>query len=156
MDKLEIRRRAQELYEDDLQFAIRRDDEIDVAQCRARAATRLGREMEGRDISGVWLGYIEGIARGCERGFEIDFAVGQIRIGGMLRTGPLRFIPADRARAKDVLEWNVMRDRKLSDFAAKREHERPLVREALERMYAFGGDPTLIEAWPDLFGAQAA
>lgn len=156
MDKLEIRRRAQELYEDELQFAIRRDDEIDVARCRARAATRLGREMEGRDISGVWLGYIEGIARGCERGFEIDFAVGQIRIGGMLRTGPLRFIPADRARAKDVLEWNVMRDRKLSDFAAKREHERPLVREALERMYAFGGDPTLIEAWPDLFGAQAA
>lgn len=156
MDKLEIRRRAQELYEDELQFAIRRDDEIDVARCRARAATRLGREMEGRDISGVWLGYIEGIARGCERGFEIDFAVGQIRIGGMLRTGPLRFIPADRARAKDVLEWNVMRDRKLSDFAAKREHERPLVREALERMYAFGGHPTLIEAWPDLFGAQAA
>lgn len=156
MDKLEIRKRAQALYEDELQYAITRDDEVDLVRCRARAATRLGREMDGQDISGVWLGYIEGIARGCERGFEIDFAVGQIRIGGMLRTGPLRFIPADRARAKDVLEWDVMREQKLSDFAAKRDHERPLVREALERMYAFGGDPTLLEAWPDLFGEQAA
>lgn len=156
MDKIEIRKRAQALYEDELQYSIARDDEVDLTRCRSKAAIRLGREMEEQDISGVWLGYIEGIARAVERGFEIDLSVGEIRIGGTLRTGPLRFIPADKAREHDLLEWDAMRDSKLQDFVAKRAQEKPLIESIVGRMRAYGGNPTMLEACPDLFGEEKA
>lgn len=156
MDKDEIRKRARELYEDELQFSIARDDQVDLIQCRSRAAMRLGRELENQDISGVWLGYIEGIARSTERGFEIDLTVGEIRVGGTLRTGVLKVVPADKAREADLIEWYALREAKLDEFVAKRQQERPFVAEIIDRMRAHGGDPTLLEACPDLFGHEKA
>jgi len=155
MDKTEIRQRAQVLYEDELKYAIDRDDEVDILKCRSRASMRLGREMEGQDVSAVWLGYIEGIAKGVERGFEVDLSVGEMRIGGVLRTGSLKVVAADRAREIDLIAWNEMREQKLTQFAAKRSQERPLVQEAVGRMRQMGGDPTLIQACPDWFDAKA-
>lgn len=156
MDKQQIRQRAQTLYEDELQYAIARDDEVDILSCRSRAAIRLlGREMEGQDVSAVWLGYIEGIAKGVERGFEVDLSEGEMRIGGVLRTGSLRVVSADRARERDLIAWDQLREEKFQQFAAKRGQERPLVQEAVARMREMGGDPMLIEACPDWFGANA-
>ena len=151
MDKHEITRRATFLYEDELQYAIARDDVVDIDRCRSRAATRLGQEMEGQDTSAVWFGFIEGIAKRVERGFEIDLSVGEMRLGGVLRTAALRLVAADRAREKDLMDWNTMREQKLQEFAAKRSQERPLVQQAIDRMREVGGDPTLIEACPDWF-----
>lgn len=156
MDKTDIRKRGTALYEDELQYAIGRDDEVDLTACRSRASMRLGREMEGQNIDAVWFGYIEGIARSVERGFEIDLAIGQVRIGGALRTGSLRFVPADKARERDVVAWDDLREQKLHDFAAKRAQERPLVQEIVERMRSLGGNPTMLEACPYLFGEEAA
>lgn len=156
MDKQEIRKRGTALYEDELQYAIARDDEVDLNSCRSRAALRLGRELDGQDISAVWLGYIEGIARSVERAFEIDLDIGQVRIGGALRTGALRFVPADKCHARDLMEWDALREQKLNDFRAKREHERPIVAEALRRMDEYGGDPTLLSVWPELFEGRDA
>lgn len=155
MDKEQIRQRAQFLYEDELTYSIKRDDEVDILKCRSRASMRLGREMEGQDTSAVWLGYIEGIAKSVERGFEVDLSVGEMRIGGVLRTGSLRVVSADRARERDLIAWNEMRDAKLQQFQVKRDQERPLVQDAIARMREMGGDPTLIQACPDWFGAAA-
>lgn len=152
MDKHEIKRRAVALYEDELQYSIARDEQVDVARCRSRAGVRLGREMEGQDTSAVWLGYVENIAKSVERGFEVDLSVGEMRIGGVLRTGALRLVAADRARERDLLDWDALREQKMQEFVAKRSQERPLVQEAVDRMRGIGGDPTLIEACPDWFG----
>lgn len=156
MDKTEIRKRAQELYENELQHANERDDRIDYGRCRARAAIRIGSEMEGQDISGVWLGYIEGIARGCERGFEIDLASGQLRLDGAVRVGNLAAVPAGKMRELDWLAHDQMRETKLRDHSEKRAHERDAIRGIVDRLRSFGGDPTTLEACPDLFGEQAA
>lgn len=153
MDKAEIRSRAQFYYEDELQYAIARDDEIDLDRCRSRAALRLGNEMLGQDVSAVWVGYIEAIAKGVERGFEVDFEAGQLRIGGVLRTHKLRLVPAERAREDDILARASMRDEKLAQFQSKRDQERVLEREAVAAMRAKGGNPTLIEVKPEWFAA---
>lgn len=155
MDKDQIRHRAQVLYEDEIQYSIKRDDQVDLLKCRSRASMRLGREMDGQDVSAVWLGYIEGIAKGVERGFEVDLAEGEMRIGGVLRTGSLRVVSAERARERDLIAWNEMREAKLQQFHVKRDQERPLVQEAVGRMREMGGDPTLIQACPDWFNGEA-
>lgn len=145
MDKAEIRSRAQFYYEDELQYAIARDDEIDLDRCRSRAALRLGNEMLGQDVSAVW--------KGVERGFEVDFEAGQLRIGGVLRTHKHRLVPAERAREDDILARASMRDEKLAQFQSKRDQERVLEREAVAAMRAKGDNPTLIEVKPEWFAA---
>lgn len=154
MDKQEIAKRCHALYEDELQYAISRDDKLDLARCRARAAMRIGREMEGQDISGVWLGYVEGIARNVERGFEIDLSSGQLRLDGAIRTAALSLVPAGKAREQDWLDHDELRELKFREHAAKRARERDAIREIVDRLRAHGGDPTTIEACPDLFGSD--
>lgn len=156
MDKQAIRQRAQALYEDELQYSIARDERIDLARCRSRAAVRIGREMEGRDISGVWLGYVEGIARAVERGFEIDLSNGQLRVEGCVRVGNLAAIPAGKMRAADWIEHDAMRENKLREHVEKREHERQQIRQIVGRLRKHGGNPTTLEACPDLFAAEVA
>jgi hypothetical protein len=153
----EIRKRALYHYEDELQYAIARDDEVDVVRARARAAARIGREMDGQDISGVWLGYIEAIARGVERRFEIDLTSGQLRMSGAVRVGDLVLVPAARMRLRDWLAFDARREAKFEEHANKRNAERKATSEIIDRLRAFGGDPTTFEACPDLFPeAQAA
>lgn len=156
MDKTEISRRVRELYEDELQYAIARDNEIDLTSCRARAALRVGREMEGQDISAVWIGYVEGIARGIERGFEEDLANGWLRLDGAVRTGDLTFVPTGWMRERDWLTVDERERVKVEEHEAKfaRKHEARM--EIIERLRAFGGDPTTAEACPDLFASEAA
>lgn len=155
MDKHEITKRAIFYYEDELQYAIARDDVPDIDRCRTRASVRLGREMDGQDTSAVWLGFIEGIAKRVERGFEVDLSAGEMRIGGVLRTGTLRLVVAEKAREHDLIEWDALREQKLREFVEKRGQERPLVQSAVSRMREMGGDPTLIEACPDWFATAS-
>jgi hypothetical protein len=152
MDRTELRKRAVELYEDELQYAIARDDEIDLGSCRSRAAIRIGREMEGLDISAVWLGYVEGIARNVERGFEEDLTNGQLRLSGALRTGDLMFVPTPRMRERDWLTVDERHEAKYREHAEKRDRERAAIRGIVDRLRSYGGDPTTFEACPDLFG----
>jgi hypothetical protein len=154
MAKTEIRARAQELYEDEVQYAIARDEEVDLQQARARAAERLGREREGQDNSDVWLGYIDGIARSVERGFEIDATSGQLRLGGALRVGDLVFVPADKARIRDWMALDQRREDTFRKHESKREKEQEFIHAIVDRMREFGGDPTTLEACPDLFDAE--
>lgn len=151
LESHEIKKRAKVLYEDELHYAIERDDEVDIPECRAKAARRLGQEMDGQDVSSIWAGYVEGIAKGVERGFEVDLAAGEIRIGGVLRTGSLRLVPADKCHETDLLEWDALREQKYQEFGAKRAQERPMVDEAVGRMREMGGNPTLIQACPEWF-----
>lgn len=156
MDRHEIKKRAQELYADEIQYAIARDDEIDLNTARHRAAMRLGREMEGQDMSLVWVGFVEGIARSAERGFEVDAATGQLRFGDALRVRDLTFVPTPKARLRDWLALDARREEKFQQHAAARDQERAFYREIVERLRAHGGDPTTFEACPDLFGHEAA
>lgn len=151
MDKTELRKRVTVLYENELQFAIARDDEIDLSSCRARAAIRIGQEMEGEDISAIWLGYVEGIARHVERGFEEDLTNGQLRLDGAVRTGDLTFVPTPRMRERDWLAVDDRHQTKLDEHQVKREREHVAVLSIVGRLRAHGGDPTTIEACPDLF-----
>lgn len=151
MDKAELRHRAVTLYEDELQYAIARDDEIDLSACRARAARRIGQEMEGRDMSSVWIGYVEGIARGVERGFEEDLRGGQLRLDGAMRTGDLMFVPTPRMRERDWLAVDERHQVKVTQHVEKAAREHAAIREIVERLRAHGGDPTTIEACPEMF-----
>lgn len=151
MDKHEIRQRARVLYEDELQYAIARDDEVDVTRCRARAAVRLGRELDGQDISGIWLGYVEGIAKTIEVAFEDDLSDGHLRFGGTIRTAANRLVPSGKARRQDLIAHDLMREQKFVEHAAKRTAERSAIAGLVARLDEFGGDPTLFEACPDLF-----
>lgn len=155
MDRHELKKRAQELYSDELQYAIARDDEIDLASLRARAALRLGREMEGGDMSIVWIGYIEGIARQAERAFEVDAATGQLRISGALRVGDLTFVPAAKARIRDWMALDDRRSAKLEEHRAAYTREHEAIASIVARMQEYGGDPTTAEACPDLFADEA-
>lgn len=156
MAKNEITARARELYEDELQHAIEHDDEVDMTRARMKAAMRLGRLYEGRDISALWYSLVDGIARQVERGFEVDIASGQFRIGGAIRVAPLTFVPLQRAHAKDLLAHFAIREAKAVEHAAKWAQEGPAILAVVERMEAHGGDPTLIDACPDLFAIEAA
>jgi hypothetical protein len=151
MDKAEIRQQAVFYYEDELQYAIARDDKIDLNVCRAKAAMRVARKFEGQDLSPLWLGYIEGIARQVERGFEEDLTAGQLRFDGALRTGDLTFVPTPRMREHDWLSVDERHERKMREHVTKREREREAIRRIVERLRSYGGDPTTIEACPDLF-----
>lgn len=153
MDKHEIRKRALELYADEIEYAIARDDEIDLNHARARASMRLGREMEGQDMSSLWIAYVDGIARAAERGFEVDPATGQLRFGDALRVRDLTFVPTPKARLRDWLALDARHEEKFQQSAAKRERNRDAIRGIVERLRAHGGDPTTLEACPDLFPA---
>lgn len=156
MDRHELRKRVSALYEDELQYAIARDDEIDLTSCRSRAAMRIGREMEGLDISAVWIGYVEGIARTVERGFEEDLTTGQLRVDGALRTGDLTFVPTPRMRERDWLTVDERHEIKYREHEAARAREQEAIRGIVERLRAHGGDPTTLEACPDLFAEREA
>lgn len=151
MDKDVIRRRALELYSDEIQYAIARDDEVDLNSAREKAARRLGQEMDGQDMSPVWIGYVEGIARSAERSFEVDPTTGQLRFGDALRVRDLTFVPTPRARVHDWLALDARHEEKFLQHALARGHERDAIHEIVERMRAHGGDPTTLEACPDLF-----
>jgi len=155
VDKQEIKKRAIELYAGELQYAIAGEEEVDLDATRHRAAMRLGREMEGQDMSPVWVGYVQGIARDTERGFEVD-ASGQLRFGDALRVRDLTFVPTARARERDWLALDARHEEKLQQFAARRSQERDAIRSIIDRLRAHGGDPTTFEACPDLFPAAEA
>lgn len=151
MDKKELRRRVTEIYESELSHALGHDEEIDLAQCRSRAAIRIGAEMAEEDISAVWIGHVEGIARNVERGFEVDLSNGQLRMDGAIRTAALSFVPATKARALDWTKHDQLREAKFREHASKRSGEREAIREIVNRLRSHGGDPTTIEACPELF-----
>src|SRR5258708_9488867 len=132
MDRDEVRKRALNFYCDELQYAIARDDEIDLNNARARAAMRLGRDMDMEDLSGVWLGYIEGIARSAERGYEVDTSTGQLRFDGALRVRDLTFVPTAKAKLRDWLSLDDRHETKFQQHAAAREPERDFTRVTVE------------------------
>lgn len=156
MDKRELSKRVTELYADELQYAIARDDEVDVTKARTRAAMRIGREMEGRDMSAFWIGYVEGIARSVERQFEVDLSTGQLRFQDALRVADLTLVPTPKARVRDWLALDARHEEKFQQHASARSHERDAIREVVERLRAHGGDPTTFEACPDLFAEHKA
>lgn len=151
MDRHEIRKRALELYSDEIQYSIARDDEVDLNSAREKAARRLGQEMDGRDMSPVWSGYVEGIARSAERSFEVDPSTGQLRFDDALRIRDLTFVPTPKARVHDWLALDARHEEKFLQHALARGRERDAIREIVERMRAHGGDPTTYEACPDMF-----
>jgi len=157
MDKGEVRSLAQSLYADELQYSIARDDVVDLTQCRSRAALRLGRAAEGQDISGVWLGYIEGIARHTESSFEDELIEGAtLRMGGAIRTAANRLVPTRRAQRHDLMDRSAIKDAKLSEHASKRAKEREFEQMIFARMDEVGGDPTVFDVCPELFGEADA
>jgi hypothetical protein len=158
MDRREIRERALELYSDELAYAIDADSEvaeITLTEIRARAALRLGRAMAEEDISGVWLAYIDAIARTVERHFEVEVD-GQLKIGGAIRVGDLTFVPVAKARERDWLALDERHELKFREHAAKRAREREAIHAIVDRLRAHGGDPTTFEACPDLFATDEA
>lgn len=151
MDKRDFRKRVVEIYADEMQYAIARDDEVELERIRVRAAMRLSRLMDGQDQSFLWLGYVEGIARQVERQFEVDVSTGQLRFGDALRVRDLTFVPTPKARLRDWLALDARHEEKFQEHAAARSQEREGIRSIVERLRAHGGDPTTFEACPDLF-----
>lgn len=151
MDRRTLRRRATELYADELAWAIGSDERVELGNPRERAAARLGREMVDSDLSSIWLGYIEGIARATERNFEVDASTGQLRMGGALRVDDLTFVPVAQARIDDWLALDARHEAKLQEHIVSRDREREAHALIIGRLRAHGGDPTTFEACPDLF-----
>lgn len=159
MDRQEIRERARFLYWDSLQYAIAREDEVDTNAVRENATLRLTREMEGREIYELCRGMVDAIAKNVERQFIVDFETGQLKIGSAIRTGDNRLCPIERARLRDWLAFDDIREQVFRAHAAKRAAEREAIAEIVERLQTHGENATTLEVCPDLFeqkGEQAA
>lgn len=150
MDSREIKGLALELYSDELGHAIATADRIGLQDVRVRAAGRLDHAMATEDMRGVWLAYIDAIARAAERHFEVEVD-GQLRIGGAIRVGDLELVPVEKARERDWLALDDRRELKFQEHAAKRQREREAIRAIVDRLRDHGGDPTTLEACGDLF-----
>lgn len=156
MDRQEIRERARFLYGDSLQYAIAREDEVDTDAVRENATLRLTREMEGMEIYELCRGMIDSVAKNVERLYIVDFQTGQLKIGSAIRTGDNKLCPTERARLRDWLAFDDIRETVFQAHASKRAAEREAISEIVERLQTFGGDPTTFEAWPERFGVQDA
>jgi hypothetical protein len=157
MDKHDLSKRAREIYADEIQYAIEGEpDRVDLADARTRAAERLGREIEGEDMSAVWSGFVDAIARQTERGFEDDLATGQLRFDGALRVQDLTFVPTPKARIRDWLEVDARHLNKVDHHVAKYQADHATRMEIVAEMEAFGGDPTTSEACPHRFAVVLA
>jgi DNA-directed RNA polymerase delta subunit len=154
MDRQEIRERARFLYGDSLQYAIAREDEVDTNSVRENATLRLTREMEGLEIYELCRGMIDSVAKNVERQYIVDFETGQLSIGSAIRTGDNTLCPVEKARLRDWLAFDEIRERVFQSHAAKRAAEREQIAEIVERLSTVGGDPTTLEACPEKFAAK--
>lgn len=156
MDRQEIRGRSRDLYSDELQYALDRDDEVNTDGVRDRATLRLTREMEGHEIYELCRGMIDSVAKNVERQYVVDLDSAQLSLGGAIRTGDNTLCPIERARRYDWVRFDKIREETFAQHAAKRDRERKAIREILDRLDAHGGNPTTLEACPDLFDESAA
>lgn len=154
MDRNELRARGRELYADEMQYALAREDEVLTDTLKERATMRLAREVSEEEVYELCYGTIESVARQVERQFVVDLSNMQLSIGGAIRTSDRTLVPVDRARARDWIAFDALREASFQDHAAKRAREREAIRAILARLDAFGGDAATIEACPDLFFAS--
>lgn len=61
--------------------------------------------------------------------------------------------PVERARLRDWLAFDEIREQAFQRHLAKRDREREIVAEIIERLQLYGEDATTSEACPDLFPA---
>lgn len=157
MDRREVRERARFVYDDELQYALAREDEINTETIRERATIRFVRDLGEDAVYELGRGFIDGIARNVERNHVVDFTTQQLAFHQAIRTGDNILVPAEKARAKDWIAFDEIRERTFQEHAAKRVLERQAIKQIIDRLYEYGGDPTTIEACPDRFPeAEAA
>lgn len=153
MDRQEIRKRTRDLYADELQYAIARDDEVDTEAVREKAAARLARQLDERELYELCRGMVDAVSRSIERQFVVDLDTMQIGIGTALRTAANTLVPTARARRRDWLAFDALREQVFQDHAEKRTQERTAIRDIVARLDEYGNDPATFEACPDLFAS---
>lgn len=156
MDRDEIRARARTVYDDELRYSLSRDDITDTEAVRERATMRLARDGGDELVYELWRGLVDGIAKTVERRIVVDLVDSQLILGGAIRTGDNTLCPSEKARARDWLAFDAIRERVWQEHTAKRGRERTAILEIVARLDAHGGDPTTLEACPDLFGDDEA
>ncbi len=153
MDRREIRKQASALCEDELQYALARDDEIDTDAVRERATLRLVRVVGKDEIYELARGLVESVYQRIERAFVIDLSTQQLRIGSAIRTDDNTLVPTEKARYRDWLAFDEIRERVFQEHAAKRETERAAIASILERLQG-QDDATTFSVCPDLFQTE--
>lgn len=156
MDRHEIRSQARYFYNEELRYAMEREDTgFDTDPIRQQAAKRLFRVIQGEDeILDICRGMIESVAKNVERAYIVDFDDGQLVLGGAIRTGDNILCPVEKARLRDWLAFDEIRERVFREHASKRARERDAIAAIIERLESHGGDATTAEVCSDLFGSR--
>lgn len=158
MNRQEIRDRARFLYWDELQYALAREERVDTEVVRERSTLRHTREMQGQEATHLFellRGIHDLVARRVDRDVVIDFDNQQLGFNKAIRIGDNTLVPVDRARLRDWLAFDEIRERAFQQHAAKREHEREEIAAIIERLQTHGDDATTFEVCPDLFTDEA-
>lgn len=155
MDRREIHEKVTFFCEDELQYAIARDDKIDTDAVRERATMRLCRLVGEKEIYELARGLVDKVYRRVERGFMVDLSTGQLRIGSAIRTDDNTIVPTERARLRDWLAYDEIKERAFQNHLAAREAEREVTAGIIERLQGHE-DATTFEVCPDLFPAVEA
>lgn len=159
MNRQEIRDRARFFYEDELQYALAREDRVDTEGVREKATMRLTREMEGQEEEHLFelcRGITDVIARKVDRGFVVDLDSQQLGFGKAIRIDDNTLCPVERARLRDWLAFDEIREQAFQRHAAKRDREREVVAEIIERLQTHGEDATTLTVCGDLFEERNA
>lgn len=155
MDRREIRERARFLCEDELQYAIARDDKVDTEAVRERATIRLNREIGEGELYDLVRGQIDSVYKGAERNYVLDLSAQQLGIGTAIKVDDNTLVPTPKARLRDWIAFDEIREQVFQQHAAKRVREREAIAEIVERLQG-QEDATTFAACPDLFEEAAA
>lgn len=162
MDRTAIRNRARDLYTDEIHYALSREEgSFDVEPLRERAAMRLAREFDGIEkevLFEMCRANVDNVGKSVERSITVDLSSGQLLFGGVIVTGDRQLCPIEKARYRDWFAFDEIREESFRRHAAKREREREVVAEIMERLQTHGEDATTIAVCADLFttGERAA
>lgn len=154
MNRQEIRDRTRYLCEDELQYAIARDDNVDTEAVREKATMRLVREVSDTETYELVRGLVDSVFRAVERTFIVDLVSGQLGFGKAIRISDNTLRPVERARLRDWIAFDEIREQKFQEHASKRHREREVIAGIIERLQEHGDEATTGEVCPDLFAAS--
>lgn len=154
MNRDEIRERARFLCDDELQYALAREEKVDTNAVRERATMRLTREITESEMYELARGLIDGLYRRVERSYIVDLG-GQLGFSTAIRIDDNTLVPTPKARLRDWLAYEVIVDNAFVAHAEAWRKRKDAIAAILNRL---GGrdDDTTLDACPDLFGEAAA
>jgi len=156
MDRQEIRERARFFCSDELQYAIARDDKVDTEAVRERATMRLLREiLTDSERYELARGLVDSVYKRAEREYVVDLSVQQLGFRSTIKVDDNTLVPTTKARYRDWLAFDQIREHVFQAHAEKRAREREAIADILERLQGHE-DATTLDVCPDLFGEVAA